>query len=216
HGKGFHEDADAEPCAAGPTLSRTADRAAAPFPSGKPNRRNPFADRPAPLGRLCRDQSDRGARRDRRQLGTVDTRAQHRGDSCPYQSRSSGGNRAAASVARPCWPDRDRLHRYGGAPQSDSGRAAAEGGAKERSCPHSGWPNQPVGLLEMSRQRLRPSLVETSTQPCPHCGGTGFIRSTESTALYVLRSIEEEGMRRRSAEISVAVPTAVALYIDRK
>jgi ribonuclease E len=71
----------------------------------------------------------------------------------------------------------------------------------------------PFGLLEMSRQRLRPSLVETSTQPCPHCGGTGFIRSTESTALYVLRSIEEEGMRRRAAEICVYVPTAVALYI---
>jgi len=69
------------------------------------------------------------------------------------------------------------------------------------------------GLLEMSRQRLRPSLVETSTLPCPHCGGTGFIRSTESTALYVLRSIEEEGMRRRSAEICVHVPTSVALYI---
>ena len=69
------------------------------------------------------------------------------------------------------------------------------------------------GLLEMSRQRLRPSLVETSTQPCPHCGGTGFIRSTELTALYVLRSIEEEGMRRRSAEICVHVPTTVALYI---
>jgi ribonuclease E len=69
------------------------------------------------------------------------------------------------------------------------------------------------GLLEMSRQRLRPSLVETSTQPCPHCGGTGMIRSTESTALYVLRSIEEEGMRRRSAEICIHVPTAVALYI---
>src|SRR6202047_5118006 len=69
------------------------------------------------------------------------------------------------------------------------------------------------GLMEMSRQRLRPSLVETSTQPCPHCGGTGFIRSTESTALYVLRSIEEEGMRRRSAEICVYVPTSVALYI---
>ena len=69
------------------------------------------------------------------------------------------------------------------------------------------------GLLEMSRQRLRPSLVETSTQPCPHCGGTGSIRSTESTALYVLRSIEEEGIRRRSAEICVHVPTTVALYI---
>jgi ribonuclease E len=69
------------------------------------------------------------------------------------------------------------------------------------------------GLLEMSRQRLRPSLVEASTQPCPHCGGTGFIRSTESTALYVLRSIEEEGMRRRAAEVCVYVPTPVALYI---
>jgi ribonuclease E len=71
----------------------------------------------------------------------------------------------------------------------------------------------PFGLLEMSRQRLRPSLAEASTQPCPHCGGTGFIRSTESTSLYVLRSIEEEGIRRRSAEICVYVPTTVALYI---
>jgi ribonuclease E len=71
----------------------------------------------------------------------------------------------------------------------------------------------PFGLLEMSRQRLRPSLAEASTQPCPHCGGTGHIRSTESTALYVLRSIEEEGMRRRAAEICVYVPTTVALYI---
>ena len=71
----------------------------------------------------------------------------------------------------------------------------------------------PFGLLEMSRQRLRPSIVEASTQPCPHCGGTGHIRSTESTALHVLRAIEEEGMRRRTAEISVAVPTSVALYI---
>jgi ribonuclease E len=71
----------------------------------------------------------------------------------------------------------------------------------------------PFGLLELSRQRLRPSLIETSTQPCPHCGGTGYIRSTESTALHVLRAIEEEGVRRRSGEISVAVPEAVGLYI---
>jgi ribonuclease E len=71
----------------------------------------------------------------------------------------------------------------------------------------------PFGLLELSRQRLRPSLLEASTQPCPHCNGTGHIRSTESTALHVLRAIEEEGMRRRSAEIAVAAPTAVALYI---
>jgi ribonuclease E len=71
----------------------------------------------------------------------------------------------------------------------------------------------PFGLLELSRQRLRPSLLEASTQSCPHCNGTGHIRSTESTALHVLRAIEEEGMRRRSAEITVAVPSAVALYI---
>jgi ribonuclease E len=71
----------------------------------------------------------------------------------------------------------------------------------------------PFGLLEMSRQRLRPSLVEASTQPCPHCNGTGHIRSTESTALHVLRAIEEEGIRRRSAEICVYVPTAIALYV---
>lgn len=71
----------------------------------------------------------------------------------------------------------------------------------------------PFGLLELSRQRLRPSLVEASTQPCPHCNGTGHIRSTESTALHVLRAIEEEGIRRRSAEICVYVPTAIALYI---
>jgi ribonuclease E len=71
----------------------------------------------------------------------------------------------------------------------------------------------PFGLLEMSRQRLRPSLAEASTQPCPHCSGTGLVRSTESTALYVLRSIEEEAMRRHAAEICVYVPTTVALYI---
>ena len=71
----------------------------------------------------------------------------------------------------------------------------------------------PFGLLELSRQRLRPSLVEASTMPCPYCNGTGHIRSIESTALHVLRAIEEEGMRRRSAEIAVSVPPKVALYV---
>ncbi|WP_119462332.1 ribonuclease E/G [Rhodospirillaceae bacterium SYSU D60014] len=71
----------------------------------------------------------------------------------------------------------------------------------------------PFGLLELSRQRLRPSLVEASTEICPRCRGVGHIRSTESTALHVLRSIEEEGIRNRSAAITVQVPTAVALYV---
>ncbi len=69
------------------------------------------------------------------------------------------------------------------------------------------------GLLEMSRQRLRPSLVETSSVLCEICAGTGFVRSTESTVLHVLRAIEEEGIRERAGQITVNVPQAVALYI---
>ncbi len=71
----------------------------------------------------------------------------------------------------------------------------------------------PFGLLEMSRQRLRPSLVEASMMTCSHCGGAGHVRSTESMALAVLRATEEEGLRQRSSEVTVALPTAVALYI---
>jgi len=69
------------------------------------------------------------------------------------------------------------------------------------------------GLLELSRQRLRPSLAETSLTICAHCGGAGHVRSTESAALHVLREIEEEGGRRRAAEILVHVASATALYI---
>ena len=71
----------------------------------------------------------------------------------------------------------------------------------------------PFGLLELSRQRLRPSLAEASTKPCTHCNGTGFVRSTESTALHVLRAIGEEGTHKRSSKITVFMPTSVALYI---
>ncbi len=69
------------------------------------------------------------------------------------------------------------------------------------------------GLLELSRQRLRPSLAETSLNVCAQCGGTGHVRSTESAALHVLREIEEEGGKRRSAEILVHVASSTALYI---
>jgi ribonuclease E len=69
------------------------------------------------------------------------------------------------------------------------------------------------GLMEMSRQRLRPSLAETSFIPCPHCGGTGHVRSTETAAVHVLRGIEDEGAKRRAAEIVVHAAPQVALYI---
>ena len=69
------------------------------------------------------------------------------------------------------------------------------------------------GLLELSRQRLRPSLIEASTEVCRHCRGSGHVRSTESTALHVLRAIEEEGIRNRSTALVISIPTTVALYI---
>jgi ribonuclease E len=69
------------------------------------------------------------------------------------------------------------------------------------------------GLLEMSRQRLRPSLAEASFIACTHCGGTGHVRSTENAAIHVLRGIEEEGGKRRAAEVMVHMATAIALYL---
>ncbi len=69
------------------------------------------------------------------------------------------------------------------------------------------------GLMEMSRQRLRPSLIEAMSQPCPTCGGVGYIVSTESAALMVTRAIEEECLRRRATRITAKVPGSVALYV---
>ncbi len=69
------------------------------------------------------------------------------------------------------------------------------------------------GLLEMSRQRLRPGMLEASTQPCPACHGTGLIRSDDSMALNILRQIEEEGVRGRSREVLVKCPVDIANYL---
>ncbi|HEY3145086.1 MAG TPA: Rne/Rng family ribonuclease, partial [Dongiaceae bacterium] len=69
------------------------------------------------------------------------------------------------------------------------------------------------GLLEMSRQRLHPSLVEASTEACAHCHGTGRVRSVESTALHVLRMAEEEMARNFSPGVTIFVPSAVALFM---
>jgi ribonuclease E len=71
----------------------------------------------------------------------------------------------------------------------------------------------PFGLLELSRQRLHPSLIETHFHTCAHCLGTGLVRSIESASLLVLRAIEEEGIKHRAAEISVTVAGNIALYI---
>ncbi|MCV2886901.1 Rne/Rng family ribonuclease [Ruegeria aquimaris] len=69
------------------------------------------------------------------------------------------------------------------------------------------------GLLEMSRQRLRPGMIEATTQPCPSCHGTGLIRSDDNMALSILRQIEEEGTRRRSREVLVRCPVGIANFL---
>lgn len=69
------------------------------------------------------------------------------------------------------------------------------------------------GLLEMSRQRLRPSLGETSAIVCPRCDGQGTIRDTKSLALVILRLIQDEAQKERSAEIRALVPVDVATYL---
>lgn len=69
------------------------------------------------------------------------------------------------------------------------------------------------GLMEMSRQRLRSGVLESSTRTCPHCEGTGVIRAVESQALHILRSLEEEGIRKQNRPIQVSLPTTVAIYM---
>ncbi|MFM9858534.1 Rne/Rng family ribonuclease [Pseudoxanthobacter sp. M-2] len=69
------------------------------------------------------------------------------------------------------------------------------------------------GLMEMSRQRIRTGVVESSTQVCPHCFGTGVVRSTESVALHVLRVIEDVLLKSAANNLHVRCRTSVALYI---
>jgi len=69
------------------------------------------------------------------------------------------------------------------------------------------------GLLEMSRQRLRPSLAETSGKVCPQCMGQGTIRDTKSVALSILRLLEEEAQKERSGEIRAIAPVSVATFL---
>src|SRR5579862_701904 len=69
------------------------------------------------------------------------------------------------------------------------------------------------GLLELSRQRLQPSLEETTHSACPRCHGTGYIRDTASTALHVLRILQEEAMKENTAAIHAQVPVDVATYL---
>src|SRR6476620_9182484 len=69
------------------------------------------------------------------------------------------------------------------------------------------------GLMELSRQRLRPALAESAYLPCPRCHGIGHIRGTESTALHILRILQEEAMKDNTAQIIAQVPVDVATFL---
>ncbi|MET3521604.1 Rne/Rng family ribonuclease [Mesorhizobium abyssinicae] len=69
------------------------------------------------------------------------------------------------------------------------------------------------GLMEMSRQRIRASVLESTMKPCPHCGGTGHVRSDSSVALMVVRAIEEFLLKDSRSHITVRTPSATALYV---
>ncbi|MFT5868489.1 MAG: ribonuclease E [Paracoccaceae bacterium] len=69
------------------------------------------------------------------------------------------------------------------------------------------------GLMEMSRQRLRPGMLEATTQECHHCHGTGLIRSDDNLALSILRQLEEEGTHRRSGEVLLIAPVGIVNFI---
>jgi ribonuclease E len=71
----------------------------------------------------------------------------------------------------------------------------------------------PFGLLEMSRQRMRTGVLESSSVPCPHCGGTGSLRATPSVALLILRSLEEMLLKSAANDMTVRTRTEVALYM---
>ncbi len=69
------------------------------------------------------------------------------------------------------------------------------------------------GLMELSRQRLRPALAEAAHIPCPRCHGIGHIRGTESTALHILRILQEEAMKENTAQVVAQVPVDVATFL---
>ena len=69
------------------------------------------------------------------------------------------------------------------------------------------------GLMEMSRQRLRPGMLEATTQMCSHCQGTGLLRSDDNVSLSILRALEEEGVRGKSKEVLVRAPITIANFL---
>jgi ribonuclease E len=118
-----------------------------------------------------------------------------------------------AQAARLCRPDRHRLHRHGREAQQPLGRAQALDCLRQDRARIQVGRISHFGLLEMSRQRIRASVLESSTEPCAQCGGSGHVRSVSSVALQLLRGLEEILMKGATHNLVVRTRTDVALYV---
>ena len=147
--------------------------------------------------RLHHHQPDRGAGRDRRQLGPLHQGAFDRGHGAPDQPGGGRGSRPPAAPARPCRPDRHRLHRHGGEPQQPGGREAAQGPSEERPGAHPGRPHlafRPAGDVAPAHPRQRARIDDEALPalrrhgPCP----LGFVGCAACRARH--RGIPAEGL----------------------
>ena len=168
----------------------------------------------AAVGRQHRHRPHRSADGDRHQLGALDQGRGHRGDGAQYEPRSRRRDRPAAADPRLGRPRRRRLHRHGPAAQPARGRGTgcAHAVRHDRARIQIGKISR-FGLLELSRQRLRPSLEESTQSICPRCSGAGNIRSVESLALAILRLVGEEARKERTAKVIAQLPMDVANYV---
>ena len=158
------------------------------------------------IRRLHHHQPDRGAGRHRRQFGPLDQGALDRGDRAPHQPRSGRGSRPPA-----------RLRDLAGLividfidMEENRNNRSVEKRLKDhlkndRARIQVGRISH-FGLMEMSRQRIRASVLELTMKPCPHCGGTGHVRSESSVALLVVRAIEEFLLKDSRSHITVQDP----------
>jgi ribonuclease E len=115
--------------------------------------------------------------------------------------------------ARPGRPDRHRLHRHGESKNRREVENRLRDALRQDRARVQFGSISKFGLMEMSRQRLRPALSEGASIPCPRCGGHGHIRDTESSALQILRIIQEESMKDSTAAVHVQVPVEVASFL---
>jgi ribonuclease E len=202
--------------AAQPAQAQVLRRPGAPvhaLPDREPDRKRLLARGGTALRRQHCHRPHRSAAVHRHQLCPRDQGRRHRDDGAQHQSRGGGRDRAAAADSRPGRAHRHRLHRHG--PQRNQREVEnrlREAVKMDRARIQIGRISR-FGLLEMSRQRLRPSLGESSHITCPRCQGWGAIRSVESLSLSILRLIGEEARKERSARIIAEVPVDVGTYL---